>query len=265
MEAYNRPNQERNIEKDKHSFLEAVSSISVNEILTTFDESAAKKLLQNLEQNKLLILGEMHGVKENVDVIYTLFKKFGFRRLALEWEPELNQVVNKFLETGEIDFKAIRDSLDGRITAGHFTLLKKLNTEGLLEDLVCFDVGPRDQGWNARDAGMAEGIITNLSGKPMLVVAGNLHTKTETINFEDEPSEQHPMGWHVKREIPTIASGEIDYCAGQYYNYGIRSFNESTIGTQSPGARFYQNNQGLYIFQLPMAQAATVPNTHDRP
>ena len=100
-----------------------------------FDEEASDKLLASLEATKLLILGEMHGVKENVDVIYTLFKKFGFRQLALEWKSGLLKVAEYYLESGEIDFDAIKNSPDGRITAGHFALLKKLKDEGLLEKL----------------------------------------------------------------------------------------------------------------------------------
>ena len=259
-----KPKQERNIEKDKQSFMEAVSLISVEEIPVKFDESAVRKLAENLESTNLLILGEMHGVKENADVIYTLFKKFGFRQLALEWEPELKDVAERFLESGELDFDAIKDSPDGRVTAGHFALIKKLKSQGMLERLVCFDEGSGGKGWNTRDTAMARNVLSTLSDMPTLAVAGNLHAKTEPITFGDEPGEQHPMGENIKKEIPNVGSGKIEYLSGQFHNYGTQEFERLSEEKGSPETRFYQDEKGLYIFEVPEAHAATVPNPHER-
>lgn len=264
MESFERPKLERDIERDRQSFIEAVSAISIEEIPTTFDESAVRSLLDNLESNKVFILGEMHGVKENADVIYTLFKKFGFRQLALEWKPELEQVVEKFLESGELDFDAIKDSPDGRITAGHFALLKRLKFEGMLAGLVFFDGGSGGHGWNARDAAMAKNILDSLSDVPTLVVAGNLHAKTEPITFDDEPNEQHPMGENVKKEIPNVASGRIEYLRGQYHNYGTKKFTNLAEEELPSAARFFKDEDGLYAFELIEAHVATVPNPSER-
>ncbi len=264
MKSPERPKPERNLERDRQSFLEAISTTSIAEIPISFDESAVQRLASNLENSKVLILGEMHGVKENVDVIYTLFKKFGFRQLALEWEPELKEVVEKYLKSGELDFNPMQDSPDGRITAGHFALLKKLSSEGMLEGLVCFDGASAREGWNARDAAMAKNILTNLSGGPTLVVAGNLHAKTETIIFSDESGERHPMGENVKNEIPDVATGGIEYISGHYHNYGIQNFSELSERENSQEARFFQDESGIYIFEVLEAHPATVPNPHVR-
>ncbi len=253
------PQQERNLEADRSTFVEAVSAVTIEEMPTTFDEEAVQKLAENLEGTKLFILGEIHGVKENVDVIYTLFKKFGFRQLALEWEPNLKNVADKFLNSGEIDFDAIKDSPDGRITAGHFALLKKLHSEGMLEELICFDGGSGGVGWNARDSAMSINILAGLSYKPTLVVAGNLHSKTEPVTFDDESGEQHPMGENIKKEIPDVSSGRIEYVEGHYHNFGtkeLKKFQEE----EALGARFYQDDAGIYLFEIPMAHAAVVPN-----
>lgn len=264
MGSFERPKQERNLEADKASFIEAVSSIAIEEIPATFDGQATQELEESIEDNKLLILGEMHGVKENADVIYTLFKKFGFRQLALEWEPELKDVAEKYLESGELDFDAIKESPDGRITAGHFALLKKLKSEGMFERLVCFDGGSGGHGWNARDAAMARNILDNLSDTPTLVVAGNLHAKTEPITFNDEPGERHPMGENVKKEIPSVASGRIEYLTGQYHNYGTKEFARRSNEELPSVARLYKDGDGLYVFELPKAHAASVPNPSKR-
>ena len=260
-----KPKQERNIEKDKQSFVEAISSVSIAEIPTEFDESASQNLATDLEKTNLLILGEMHGVKENADIIYTLFKRFGFRNLALEWEPELKDVVEKFLTSGELDFDAVKDSPDGRITAGHFALIKKLKSEGLLEYITCFDEGSGGGDWNKRDETMAKNILANLSGSPTLVVAGNLHAKTEEMTFDDEPDIHHPMGENVKKEIPDVPSGGIEYLTGKFYNYGPKEFRKLAEGEELPSvARFYRKEDGLYTFEIPEAHLATVPNPDER-
>jgi len=264
MESFEGPRPERNLERDRQSFIEAVSTVSIEEMPAAFDELATQSLVDNLESNKVFILGEMHGVKENVDVIYTLFKKFGFRQLALEWEPKLKEVANKFLESGELDFDAIQDSPDGRITAGHFALLKRLKSEGMLDELVCFDEGSGGEGWNARDAAMARNILDNLSDTPTLVVAGNLHVETGVINFDDEPGEKHPMGENVKKAIPNVASGRIEYLAGQYYNYDIQELHGLPEEGKVSETKFYQDERGLYIFEVPEAHPAMVPNPHER-
>lgn len=264
MESFEESRQERNIEDEKASFIEAISNVSIEEITTRFDEMVIQELGESVENNKLFILGEMHGAKENVDVIYTLFKKFGFRQLALEWEPKLEGVVEEYLRSGDLNFDSIKESPDGRITAGHFALLKKLDSEGMLEKLVCFDGGSGGRGWDARDAVMAKNILSNLSDIPTLVVAGNLHAKTETIVFDDESGERHPMGENVKKEIPNVPSGKIEYLAGQYHNYGTKEFKKDSSEESSSGAKFYRNEQGLYIFELPEAHVATVPNPHDK-
>ncbi len=259
-----RESQGRNIERDKQSFVEAISTGSIAEIPTDFDEVASQKFSENLARTNIFILGEMHGVKENAEIIYTLFRQFGFRQLALEWEPELREVAENYLETGELDFDAIKDSPDGRVTAGHFALLKRLKDEGRLDRLVCFDSGALGASWNHRDEAMAKNIIANLSDVPTLVVAGNHHAQIEPFSFKDETDVQHPMGEQVKKQIPNVSSGKIEYASGQFHNYGTQEFMKLSDSDLPPGARFYQDENGIYTFELPVAHVAVVPNPHER-
>lgn len=261
MEAFEQPKKpERNIEHDRLVFIEQARNVEITEIDTEFDEKSVKELATELNDTKVFLLGETHGVKENADIIYTLFKKFGFKKLALEWDRELQAQAEKFLQTGELDFEAVKDSSDGRITAGHFALLKRLKDEGLLDALVCFDEQTQSGEWDDRDENMAKNILANLIGDKMLAVAGNLHTKVAPVVFDEEKAEHHPMGEQVKKRIPAVPSGEIRYLTGQYHNYGVRDFREKPEDTELPKARFYKSDDGVYIFELPEAHAATVPN-----
>ncbi len=252
-------NQENRPEKDRQTFLEAVKNTTIREIETVFTEDATKALEGQLAETKLFLLGEKHGVKENPDIIYTLFKKFGFKNLALEWDSALAEKIEQFLTSGEIDFDAIKESPDGRITAGHFALIKKLREEGLLKKIICFDQSGEGS-WNEGDENMARNILTNLSDTPTLVVAGSLHTKTEAMTFEDETSESHPMGEHVKKAIPNVPSGRIDYLSGEFHNFGTQRFDTRLPEMEQTPTRFSRTENDLYVFTLPEAHTATVPN-----
>lgn len=261
MENFERSSrQERNIERDRIIFMEAIDSIEIKEIETSFEEQDVNSLRDELDATKLFLLGETHGVKENPDIIYTLFKNFGFKQLALEWDKKLQILVERFLETGELDFEVVKDSPDGRITAGHFALLKRLNNEGLLESFVCFDEELTSDEWDAHDANMAKNILSKQSDGTTLVVAGNLHTKIVPITFNDLKTEHHPMGESIKKQIPDVPSGEIQYLSGQSHNVGTRRFEPKPENTESLKAKFYKSIEGVYIFELPEAHSAIVPN-----
>ncbi len=252
--------KERNLEKDQRSFLEAIAETQISEIKADFDETSLATLDSELEKSKLFLLGEIHGVRENPQIIYTLFKKFGFRNLALEWDSSLKEVAEGFLKSGTLDFNALKNSPDGRITAGHFALLKKLREEGLLDELVCFDQGGGG-GWDERDALMAKNILTRPLHTKTLVVAGNLHTQTQPVFIENE--EHHPLGENLKKQIPNILSGKIQYSRGEYHNFGRRKITENPgkpAASEFSEPRFYKSEDGTYVFTVPEAQAATVPN-----
>lgn len=258
------PSPVRNIERDKQSFLEAISSHAIKEIPTEFDENATQLLSQSVRNTKLFILGEMHGVRENPDIIYTLFRRFGFRDLALEWSPELRETAERYVETGELDFETIKDSPDGTVTAGHFALLKKLRGEGMLNRLICFDGGATGPAWNDRDEAMARNILAEHSDMPMLVVAGNLHAHTEPLTFDDESDVHHPMGESIKSALPEVSSGRIEYTSGQFHNFETRNFVRLSEGDLPTSARFSLDEEGKCVFELPVAHVATVPNPHKR-
>lgn len=251
---------ERNLEQNRLNFIEAIRNTEINEIETEFDQLSVDSLNAELESSKLFLLGETHGVKENVDIIYTLFKRFGFKRLGLEWNKKLQKEVECFLETGELNFEVIEDEPDGRITAGHFALIKKLKEEDLLEKLVCFDQSSFSDDQSIRDGMMAQNIMDNLSLSVTLVVAGNLHTKTASFVDKKDGKTFYPMGEYVKKEIPAVPSGRIKYLSGQYHNYGINDFEEDGIETKPLKASFYISDDGLYMFDLPEAHSAVVPD-----
>src|SRR5262249_16178044 len=119
-------------------FWRAVEGFSVADLPLVIRADAERRLQSCLTGGGPILLGESHGAAENPLVILTLMHRFGVRVLALEWPPELEPAVQRYLEGGALDFRMFEGSSDGRITAGHMAVLRKLHDEGGLERLVLF-------------------------------------------------------------------------------------------------------------------------------
>jgi hypothetical protein len=263
MERFSSIPSDRDLSEDEKVFLEQMHTTPIGVLDVTMVERERVALSEAILDTKLFLIGETHGVKENVDMIYTLFKKFSLHQLALEWPPELSPVIDEFLETRVLNFKSIETSSDGRITAGHFALIQKLHHEGLLERVLCFDEGFREENsWNERDATMAECILRNRGTSATLVVAGNLHAKTSPLVIDDE--QVLPMGAHIKGTVTNVPTATIQYLSGSFHNIGLREFHRTIPESPTPEPRCYRDQNGYYVFEIPVAHPAIVPNPHER-
>jgi hypothetical protein len=79
-----------------------------------------------------LLLGEVHGVRENPPLIRALMQMFGLRSLAVEWPDDLAPAMAAFL-AGETlaDHPQLWFGY-GRITAGHLAVLAERAVAGPL-------------------------------------------------------------------------------------------------------------------------------------
>jgi hypothetical protein len=258
------PRQYSETEIMEYDFRQAVEGYDLQEIETDFDESAVNSLRQQLAETQAFILGEMHGVKENPDVIYTLFKKFGFNNIALEWSSrEFGEFIQEFLVNDNLNFEDIKDSRDGRITAGHFALLKKLKDEDLLGKIILFDentIGETSE--NERDLEMSQNLLDGLGEGNTLIIAGHWHTQVNPV-LEPDGTTKHPMGEHIKNSIPNIPFGNIRYQKGQYHNFGTRDFLIKPDIAPISKATFRLSEEGKYIYTIPEAHSAIVPNSNN--
>lgn len=256
MEAPKTPENERDIEKEKHDFEVAIQELIVEAIDADFDAEAVGQLEEDIKTGKFFALGEMHGVKENPDIIYTLIKKFGFKKLGLEWNKKLLEAVRHFQEEGILDYDAILNSADGRITVGHFALLKKLKEENLA-DIFLFDANTYG---SDRDEIMANEVIENLEieTSPTMVVAGNAHTNLREIRERDGTTHLS-MVKVLQNKERDFSIGEVEYLSGEFFNNEVRKFG-SQVDVENKKARFYKSEDGTYIFELPVATFAIVPN-----
>ncbi len=250
-------------EENRKFFLDACKKASVVEIDTDFEIDGVNNLTKLIDETKLLILGEVHGVKENADIIYTLYKKFGFQNLALEWSESLQEFTDNYLRTNEIDFDLIKDSPDGRITPGHFALLKQLKKEGILDSVLCIDQA-KFSAVKDRDQKMAENVLTNKNEGKTMVVVGNLHSLTENFEYESDGEQKImiPMAKLIKQVISNIPIVRIKYLKGHFFNCGeVKEFiNENDDDLEILKAQFYQEIDGLFTFKLPEAHIALTPS-----
>lgn len=246
---------ERNLQKEKEAF-EAAIVESINEIPTSYDDESVNALVDDIVAGNVFTLGEVHGVKENPSIVYTLIKKFKFRQLGLEWDKDMAMVVEMFRTENVLDYTSIMNSCDGRITSGYFNMLKKIKAEGLIDSIFFFD--DKDS-WVRRDEVMAQEIIGHTSEDlPTIVVSGNAHASLRDIREGD--GTVHPsMVRYLQDKDKKFSMGDIRYLSGKYFNNDEKEF-QTGIDITGKTPRFYRDESGIYIYELPVAHSATVPN-----
>ena len=233
------------------AFLQAAAEFVVADLELEAEPSAVGAAQRSLEDCGLLLLGEVHGVRENPLLIRALMQLFGLTSLALEWPDDLAPAVAAFLAGEALADHPMLWSGDGRITAGHLAVLAERAAAGALE-LTLFD-GTSEAGWSwsQRDEAMAARILAGAAaGVRTLAVAGNAHTPVSPIELGV------PMGARLARRRPGVREIRINYCGGHYYN--LRPGRFAPVGPQRRQARLRQHDDAL-VLDLPSASEAVVP------
>jgi hypothetical protein len=239
----------------------AVAAFEVSNLALVIKPSALAAARRSLDESGLLLLGEVHGVRENPLVIRALMQAFGLTALALEWPDELGSVIAPYL-AGEVlaDHPALWLG-DGRITAGHLAVLRERAAAGQL-DLTLFDgVLSADFTWSQRDEAMADRILARAGAGAaraevggLLAVAGNAHTPTHPTALGV------PLGACLARQRPGVRDIRIRYGGGDFYNLRPRRFapRPGLPGPRRHQIRLHLHHGGL-ILDLPEPGEATVP------
>lgn len=217
------------------------------------EPSAGAAVRRSLDQSGLLLLGEVHGVRENPLIIRALMQAFGLSGLALEWPGDLMGVISAFAAGGMLSDHPLLWLGDGRITAGHLAVLRERARAGQL-DLALFDgITDADWSWSQRDEAMANQILAGATAASgTLAVAGNAHTPTSPT------SRGIPLGACLSRQRPGVLDIRISYGRGGYYNMRPSKIHPS-ISIWPSQTRLYQEH-GSLILELPVATEAIVPH-----
>lgn len=233
---------------------QAVAGFVVEDLDLELDPAAVAAAQRSVAESGLLLLGEVHGVRENPLLARALMRVFGLTRLALEWPEGLVPVIEAFQATGTLADHWLLWAGDGRITAGHLAVLAERTAAG---PAVLFDgtIGA-DWSWSDRDEAMAGRILAAASPRTrMLVVAGNAHTPTARTELGV------PMGAWLARKRPGVREIRINYGGGRYYNMRPGQFPQR--GGPAARMRLHQEHDTLEL-DLPAAHEAVVPQQPER-
>jgi hypothetical protein len=99
-------------------FCQAVVDFPAGELAVAVEPAARVAAERSVAESGFLLLGEVHGVRENPLLIAALLREFGLAGLALEWPEGLAPVVSAFLAGGGLADHPLLWADDGRITAG---------------------------------------------------------------------------------------------------------------------------------------------------
>jgi hypothetical protein len=233
------------------AFHQAIAEFAVVDPGLVIEPAALAAGRRSLDSAGLLLLGEVHGVRENPLLIRALMQAFGLASLALEWPEELTPMIDAFLAGGTLADQWWLWGGDGRITAGHLAVLAERAAAGPLE-LILFDgVIGADWTWSQRDEAMARRILAAAPlGVRTLAVAGNAHTPTAPIELGV------PMGACLAAERPGIREIRISYGGGSFYNREPCQF--ARRASPHEPIRLHLHD-GELVLDLPMASEAVVP------
>lgn len=230
----------------------AAAAFAVADLGLVIEPAALAAVRRSLDESGLLLLGEVHGVRENPLLIRSLMRAFGLGGLALEWDEGLRPAVSAFLAGERLADHPLLWFGDGRITAGHLAVLRELAAAGPLS-LGMFDgtIGA-DWDWSARDEAMARRILAAPAVEAgTLVVAGNAHTPTARSELG------LPLGAHLASQWPGVREIRIKYGGGRFYNNEPRRFHRSA-GTWRRPTRLHEEG-GSLLLDLATANEAVVP------
>ncbi|TMR09541.1 hypothetical protein ETD86_43095 [Nonomuraea turkmeniaca] len=212
------------------SLLRAVAEFDTDDYELAVEPAALDRAERSLDESGLLLLGELHGVRENPLIILALMRLLGLTNLALEWPRELAPQLDLYLADGTGLNHPWWWFGEGTVTAGHLAVLKKI--DGVRVTL--FDEVMRAGDWSERDASMARRVLA-ANVEPALVVTGNAHTLTSPTDLGMS------MGACLAAERPSLESVRIDYGTGSFYNLeprhvqapcaalGVPEFGEATV------------------------------------
>lgn len=232
-------------------FQRAVDEFDITCSRLTIDPAALAAARQSLDQSGLLLLGEVHGVRQNPLLARALMAALDVTGLALEWPAELAPGVSGFFADGRVPDHPQLWGGDGRITVGHFALLRERFLAQRLHGLTLFD-GVDEVGWSLRESAMAARIL-NAQGPAIrtLVIAGNTHTALTPTMLGV------PLGARLAEWRPGVREIHIRYGNGTYYNQSPHQFKRQFSIRRT--ARLRAEGSAL-VLDLPAPVQARVPH-----
>lgn len=185
-------------------------------------------LLQSaLRKSSIIVYGEIHGIKENADIVYTLVRKLDIQQLAIEASPAVLNFINS-VKTGSYDFSLIDEDLfDSSILSLEvIKTIAILLQQNQLKELVFIDtffdnldedaiIPPSPQ---EREEQLAKNILGIDDSLPTLCIMGQWHTQPKVVT---DGGTRHKSALYRLREVkPNVPFIHNIYRQGELFNDG---------------------------------------------
>lgn len=180
-----------------------------------------------LRKSSIIVYGEIHGIKENADIIYTLVKKLDIQRLAIEASPTVSNFINS-VKTGSCDFSLVDEDLFD-LSVLSLEMIKTiaiLLQQNQLKELIFIDTffDNLDENITAspspqeREKQLTENILSINDSLPTLCIMGQWHTQPKVVTNGET---QHKSALYRLRKVkPNIPFIHNVYQQGQLFNDG---------------------------------------------
>lgn len=203
-----------------------------HDIIKTFlpkqlDIRRLNSLQSTLRKSNIIVYGEIHGIKENSDIIYTLVKKLDVKRLAIEASPAVSNFINS-VKTGSCDFSLVDEDLFGSsiLSLEMIKTIAILLQQNQLKELVFIDtffdnldkdavISPSPQ---EREEQLAKNILNVDNSLPTLCIMGQWHAQPKVIKNGETRHES--ALYHLRKVKPNIPFIHNVYRQGQLFNDG---------------------------------------------
>ena len=203
-----------------------------HKIITTFlpkqvDIRNLDIVLPVLQKSNLIVYGEIHGIKENADIVYNLVKKLDIQRLAIEASPTVFDFINS-VKINSYDFSLVDEDLFD-LSVLSLEMIKTiaiLLQQNQLKELVFIDTFFDNLDENAvispspqkREEQLAKNILKIDDSLLTLCIMGQWHTQPEVVKNGET---QHKSALYRLRKIkPNVPFIHNVYRQGQLFNDG---------------------------------------------
>ena len=203
-----------------------------HDIIKTFlpkqlDIRQLSSLQSTLRKSNIIVYGEIHGIKENSDVVYTLVKKLGIKRLAIEASPTVLNFINS-VKTDSCDFSLVDEDLFD-LSVLSLEMIKTiaiLLQQNQLKELVFIDTFFDNLDEDAiisaspqeREKQLTENILSIDDSLPTLCIMGQWHTQPKVIT--DGETRHESALYRLRKTKPNIPFIHNIYRQGQLFNDG---------------------------------------------
>ena len=203
-----------------------------HDIIKTFlpkqlDIKQLSSFQSTLRKSNIIVYGEIHGIKENADIIYTLVIKLGVKRLAIEASSTVLNFINS-VKTGSCDFSLVDEDLFD-LSVLYLEMIKTiaiLLQQNQLKELVFIDtffdnldedaiISASPQ---AREEQLAKNILKIDGSLPTLCIMGQWHTQPKVIT--DGETRHESALCRLRKVKPNVPFIHNIYRQGQLFNDG---------------------------------------------